>query len=68
MCLAQERYNHNAVTPVRLEPTALQSRVKHSTIEPLLSPRRTMSDPKFKLKSANKKADSGLSIHRAFFY
>ena len=32
MCLAQ---GHNAVTPVRLEPTALRSRVKHSTTEPL---------------------------------
>ena len=30
MCLAQ---GHNAVAPVRLEPTAPQSRVKHSTIE-----------------------------------
>ena len=26
--------DHNAVMPVRLEPTALQSRVKHSTTEP----------------------------------
>ena len=34
MCLAQ---GHNAVTPVRLEPAALQSRVKHSTTEPLRS-------------------------------
>ena len=32
MCLAQ---GHNTVTPVRLEPTALRSRVKHSTTEPL---------------------------------
>ena len=29
--------DHNAVTPVRLEPTALRSRVKHSTTEPLRS-------------------------------
>ena len=28
---------HNAVTPVRLEPTAPRSRVEHSTTEPLLS-------------------------------
>ena len=28
---------HNAVTPVRLEPAALRSRVKHSTTEPLRS-------------------------------
>ena len=34
MCLAQR---HNAVMPVRLEPTALRSRVKHSTTEPLRS-------------------------------
>ena len=32
MCLAQ---GHNAVTPVRLEPAAPRSRVKHSTTEPL---------------------------------
>ena len=32
MGLAQ---GHNAVTPVRLEPAALGSRVKHSTTEPL---------------------------------
>ena len=37
MCLAQ---GHNAVTPVRLEPAALRSRVKHSTTEPL----RSLSD------------------------
>ena len=29
--------DHNAVTPVRLEPVALRSRVKHSTTEPLRS-------------------------------
>ena len=34
MCLAQR---HNAVTPVRLEPAAPQSRVKLSTTEPLRS-------------------------------
>ena len=34
MCLAQ---GHNTVTPVRLEPAALRSRVKHSTTEPLRS-------------------------------
>ena len=34
MCLAQ---GHNVVTPVRLEPAALRSRVKHSTTEPLCS-------------------------------
>ena len=41
MWLAQ---GHNAVTPVRPEPAALQSRVKHSTTEPLhpLSPKRIM--------------------------
>ena len=31
MCLAQ---GHNAVTPVRLKPAVMQSRVKHSTTEP----------------------------------
>ena len=34
MCLAQK---HNTVTPVRLEPAAPLSRVKHSTTEPLCS-------------------------------
>ena len=34
MCLAQ---GHNSVTPVRLEPLALRSRVKHSTTKPLRS-------------------------------
>ena len=34
MGLAQ---GHNAVTPVRLEPTIPRSRVKHSTTEPLHS-------------------------------
>ena len=34
MCLAQ---GHKAVTPVRLEPAASWSRVKHSTTEPLRS-------------------------------
>ena len=29
---------YNAVTPVRLEPAALRSGVKHSTTEPLRSP------------------------------
>ena len=34
MCLAQ---GHNAVMPVRLEPLAPRSRVKHSATEPLHS-------------------------------
>ena len=34
MCLAQR---HNAATPVRLEPAAPRSGVKHSTTEPLRS-------------------------------
>ena len=34
MCLAQ---GHNTVTPVRLEPAAPRSRVKHFTTEPLRS-------------------------------
>ena len=34
MCLAQ---GHNTVTPVRLEPAASWSRVKHSTTKPLHS-------------------------------
>ena len=36
MCLAQ---GHNTVKPVRLEPKPLRSRVKHSTTEPLHSPK-----------------------------
>ena len=34
MCLAQ---GHNPVMPMRLEPVAPRSRVKHSTTEPLRS-------------------------------
>ena len=34
MCLAQ---GHNAATPMRLEPVAPGSRVRHSTTEPLRS-------------------------------
>ena len=34
MCLAQ---GHSAVTPVRLEPAASWSQVKHSTTKPLRS-------------------------------
>ena len=34
MCLTQ---GHNAVTPVKLGPTASRYRVKHSTTEPLRS-------------------------------
>ena len=33
MCLTQ---GHNALTPVRLKPTTPQSRIKHSSIEPLI--------------------------------
>ena len=40
MCLAQ---GHNAVMPMRLEPAALQARVKHSTTEPLCSQKRFSS-------------------------
>ena len=41
MCLAQ---GHNAVTPVRrLEPVAPRSRVKHSSTEPLRSPKSGFS-------------------------
>ena len=36
MCLAQV---HNAVTPLRFEPAAPLSPVKHSTTEPLRSPK-----------------------------
>ena len=35
--------DHNAVTPVRLEPAASRSRVKHSTTEPLPSLEGCMS-------------------------
>ena len=42
MCLAQ---GHNTVTPVRLEPAAHRSRVKHSTTEPLCSRRTAVIMP-----------------------
>ena len=45
MCLA---LGHNGVTPVRLEPTALLSRVKNSTTEPL----RSLINPHLLLYSA----------------
>ena len=35
--LSQDKCDHNAVMPVRLEPAAPRSRVKHSTTEPLRS-------------------------------
>ena len=34
--------DHNAVTPVRFEPAAPRSRVKHSTTEPLRSSDQTV--------------------------
>ena len=33
--------DHNTVTPVRLEPAVTRSQVKHSTTEPLRSPKST---------------------------
>ena len=44
MCLAQ---GPNTVTPMRLEPTAPHSRVKHSTTEPLHSLNLQYSDMYF---------------------
>ena len=51
MCLAQGPQcsdallkDHNAVTPVRLVPTASQSRVKHSTTEPVCAPIHKVSE------------------------
>ena len=41
MCLAQ---GHNTVMPVRLEPVAVQSGVKHSTTEPLGSQSSKMQE------------------------
>ena len=35
--------DHNAVTPVRLEPAAVRSQVKHSTTEPLRSHERHLN-------------------------
>ena len=35
------------MTPVRLEPAALRSRVKHSTIEPLRSRERIVGEIRF---------------------
>ena len=45
MCLAE---GHKAVTPVRLEPAASRSRVKHSNTEPLRS--RGIDDVKLVLQ------------------
>ena len=41
--------DHNAVMPVRLEPTASRSRVKHSTTEPLRSLKTKNTRPDFNL-------------------
>ena len=50
--------DHNAVTPARLEPAALRSRVKHSTTEPLRSLLFDMSNVRnFKKKMRRKKED-----------
>ena len=38
---------HNAMTPVRLEPMALRSRVKHSSTEPLHSLDKVLDKQKF---------------------
>ena len=53
--------DHNTVTPVRLEPAASRSRVKHSTTEPLRShdKQADIIDVGCSLKSINnKQADS----------
>ena len=42
--------DHPAVTPVRLEPTALRSRVKHSTTEPLRSPSKLSRGMRFPIR------------------
>ena len=44
--------DHNAVTPMRLEPAAPKSRVKHSTTEPLCSP-SPFRGQKFHLSACN---------------
>ena len=51
MCLAQ---GHNAVTPVKLEPAALRSQVKHSTTGPLRSLQKRLNKTKLKNQAAAK--------------
>ena len=47
MCLTQ---GHNAVTSVRLKPTAPRSQVKHSTTEPLHFPSVDVIKPSVDLR------------------
>ena len=51
MCLAQ---GHNTVTPVKLEPAALRSQVKHSTTELLRSLQKRLNKTKLKNQTAAK--------------
>ena len=64
MCLAQ---GHNAVTLLRLQPTALQSRVKHSTTEPLgvLSPQRVSTYHTLEHQSMGVDEDSCQNLDQA---
>ena len=57
MCLAQ---GHNAVTPIRLEPAALRSRVKYSTTEPLRSLQKGLNKTKLKNQTAAKMFQLGV--------
>ena len=45
--------DHNAVTPVRLEPATSRSRVKHSTTEPLCSLGNFLTAGKSRAKISN---------------
>ena len=52
MCLAQ---GHNAVSPVRLDPATIRSRLKYSTVEPLRS--------QYGVNESKTKQAEGLRLH-----
>ena len=55
--------DHNAVIPVRLEPAALRSRVKHSTTEPLGSRQNDDCRPQYYVYSRDRKQCFGNRKH-----
>ena len=66
MCLAQ---GHNAVTPVRLQPAAPQSQVKHSTTEPLRSLHLKLKMSDKICENAFEKSTKNLNIlHAGYFF
>ena len=55
--------DHNAVTPVRLKPAVSRSRVKHSTIEPLLRLRQPTKNLDKSMRIRTISQESSLLAH-----